>query len=52
MVRGRFVLSQQRINNLVAIQRRYNGARTLLIGAQGLPLEVALATPASALFSV
>lgn len=34
---------------LAAFQRRHGTARSLLIGAQGLPLEVALATPADAL---
>jgi hypothetical protein len=28
------------------LQKRFGGARTLLIGAQGLPLETALATAA------
>jgi predicted AAA+ superfamily ATPase len=36
---------------LAAFQRRYGTARTLLIGAQGLPLEVALATPAANLLA-
>ena len=36
---------------LAAFQRRYGSARTLLIGAQGLPLEVALATPAANLLA-
>jgi len=36
---------------LAAFQRRYGTARTLLIGAQGLPLEVALATPAAGLLA-
>lgn len=36
---------------LAAFKRQYGAARTLLIGAQGLPLEVALATPAADLLT-
>jgi len=37
------------LRGLAAFTKAYPGARTLLIGAQGLPLETALSTPADAL---
>ena len=36
---------------LEAFGRTYGSSRKLLIGAQGLPLEIALSQPASALLS-
>lgn len=36
---------------LAAFKRQYGTTRTLLIGAQGLPLDVALATPAAGLLA-
>jgi len=37
------------LRGLAAFTKAYPAARTLLIGAQGLPLETALSTPADAL---